>query len=618
MATVHELSNEPVRKIHGKVQIIYSSPFLDEQITPSASTQNRSIDLSEVTDSIEETAYKWFSLFDNKLDGTYHPRPGTYDKGTASVGWWGTILSDGSGNLSPVEYLTLYFDNPRPIFALSVYGDDKADVYPVNFTITCYNQYGTNIYSTAVTNNDSVDWSLQDLNIIDVKSMSLVVSKINKPNHVVRVTEFYNSVRKEYLDDKIRSIDLLEEIHPASGSIPLGEISANEIDVVLDNFDGEFEAGSTGSGIRNFLKKNRKVVAYLGIEDENGDTQWQVLGTFWTTKWNVPRGKTIASFTARDTLELMRFREYKTCALIQANKTLYDAFYDVLLDFGLDFGNFYIDPTLQSIIIPKYWLGRMSFRDALKTLASMANIQVYVTRNDVIKVVQPTPTTNVQQTFAVSTNLYDYSNPSIWDEQVNTVNVNVKQLTLQTSQEILKDETSITLANQEEKTLELFYNTMPINNVNTPTFSGASGISIQEINYYSWGIILTIKNTSGSQQTITSIQATGQPYVIEDVSIITASDTDSVDEHGIISIDVNSNYIQTTSYAQTLATALVTEYKNTRLDIDLENRGDIALILEDKIQVQLEETGEYEDYYVKRQELNYYGALRSRTEGRKI
>ncbi|HHV41481.1 MAG TPA: hypothetical protein GXX72_01345 [Clostridiaceae bacterium] len=68
-----------------------------------------------------------------------------------------------------------------------------------------------------------------------------------------------------YFDDII-SINLLEEREVSQGSLPVGNISANEIDIRLNNESRKFDAGNRQSPLYQLLKANRRIKAWLGAD----------------------------------------------------------------------------------------------------------------------------------------------------------------------------------------------------------------------------------------------------------------------------------------------------------------------------------------------------------------
>ena len=80
----------------------------------------------------------------------------------------------------------------------------------------------------------------------------------------------------------------MEEKEVSQGSLPIGNISSNEIDIKLNNKNRKFDAGNTQSSLYGLLKANRKIKAWIGIEQDGGAKELVPLGVFWSGDWKAP------------------------------------------------------------------------------------------------------------------------------------------------------------------------------------------------------------------------------------------------------------------------------------------------------------------------------------------
>ncbi|HUM45128.1 MAG TPA: hypothetical protein PKI14_19450, partial [Fervidobacterium sp.] len=55
----------------------------------------------------------------------------------------------------------------------------------------------------------------------------------------------------------------------SQGSLPVGNISSNEITLALNNEDKKFDIDNEQSPLKNLLKPNRRIQAWLGTETSN-------------------------------------------------------------------------------------------------------------------------------------------------------------------------------------------------------------------------------------------------------------------------------------------------------------------------------------------------------------
>ncbi|MBX5464304.1 MAG: hypothetical protein IRZ26_01970 [Clostridia bacterium] len=183
-----------------------------------------------------------------------------------------------------------------------------------------------------------------------------------------------------YLSGDVVEIKLLEEREASQGSLPVGNITANEISVRLANEGGKFDPTNQQSPLWGLLKPNRRIRAWLGISGE-----WVPLGTFWSLDWDSPDDALEATVTARDRLELLRLSTY-TPGQAQQNVSLYTLAEQVLQDAGLQPGEYAIDTALQSVVVPWVWLSPTSHREALRIIAEAALAVVYADRDGKVRV----------------------------------------------------------------------------------------------------------------------------------------------------------------------------------------------------------------------------------------
>lgn len=109
--------------------------------------------------------------------------------------------------------------------------------------------------------------------------MTLEITKWSHAGRQAKILEFFTSIQETYEGDDILLVRLLEEREVSQGSLPVGNISANEIDIRLNNETRKFDAGNKQSPLYQTLKANRRIRAWLGVEVEGvwavfGDRTW--------------------------------------------------------------------------------------------------------------------------------------------------------------------------------------------------------------------------------------------------------------------------------------------------------------------------------------------------------
>ena len=141
--------------------------------TPLSSAVNFT-DASYVVEDV-----KYFTLFDNVLDGTYRPV-------TGYVGIWSSSLSDDNGVLT--EPIIFTAEETLSIPALSLIG--SAYAYPVAFTVQFYN--GDTLLHTLVETENNKPTYLGILpNLYNVTKIILTVTQISSANSVLKLYNAY-------------------------------------------------------------------------------------------------------------------------------------------------------------------------------------------------------------------------------------------------------------------------------------------------------------------------------------------------------------------------------------------------------------------------------------------
>jgi hypothetical protein len=618
LRNIHTVSDGDTRQIFGKVVITYSDIFLDASLAITASGGSGPYTKPENTANGRESVdRKLFSLYDNRLDGTYFPLDSAPD---ADNGWWSNTLSDGSGSFPPgtEPTVTISFE-PRPIFYLQVIGDDQTNNYPVDFTIRLYNDTDSLIHEATVVGNDLVRWR-QDLTIplTDIAKMELVIQKINMPNAGSKIMEFYTIVKEVYESDEIISINLLEEQVFEDRSLPIGNISSNEIDIVLDNVTGRFDPGNDTSTLHNVLKKNRRVQAWLGAEIVPGEIEWYSLGVFWTLDWNAPRDSTEVSFSARDRLELMRTSDFKGTQ-VMVDASMYSLAELVLMDYGLIPDQYVIDPSLRAMILPYAWFDRTTHRSALADIAIGALGRVYCDREGrvVVEAYQPQPYAMYEMTD--DTSIIRMSNPLKWSQIVNYTEVTSSPMVVQPEETVFTSgEDPITLLPDESKVEVLVYNKTPVTQALAPTFTADPSVTITKVDYYSWGVEVTFKNASAASQSVTQLVVRGRPLTVTGSRVLIAKDDVNIRDNGKQPNPMKHRFIQSAVRAQEIADSILATYKNPRFDAEVNSRGNPALCLGDRVTLPDYKNRRTQDYQVYRQKITWDGGLEATVQAQKL
>jgi len=270
------------RRVFARVEIDYTDLFIDQSLEVEVNEQANVSYPQQTADSVDQTTHKYACL-DGTWDlttGEYHLAPSADQLTQQQFGWWGAQFADQNGYFaSPYPTLTVRH-LPRPIRQLKVVGDTARVEYPVEFEVKLYGPDDTLLKTETVTDNDQVSWSKAlEPQVLDVAKQVLEITKWSLPGTCAKIIEFFTSIREVYETDDLISIRLLEEREASQGSLPVGNISSNEISLTLNNEDKKFDVDNENSPLKNLLKPNRRIQVWIGADIE---IRWeQLAGKTW-------------------------------------------------------------------------------------------------------------------------------------------------------------------------------------------------------------------------------------------------------------------------------------------------------------------------------------------------
>lgn len=172
-------------------------------VTYTVNQYNYATPLSSATSFVSEVSnvndVKYFTLHNNKLDGTYHLASG-------DAGLWGNVISDFNGVLS--EPFIINVEGISSMHSVRVVG--SAHCYPVDFTIDIYND-DTLVYTIIEEENSDVNYMYAFPKLLYATNYVVTITRISAPNNVAKVYNTYNPnyiVRNDKLTINNREITL--------------------------------------------------------------------------------------------------------------------------------------------------------------------------------------------------------------------------------------------------------------------------------------------------------------------------------------------------------------------------------------------------------------------------
>lgn len=283
------------------VEVTWGAGNVDDNVVITWNDINRINRTGQVINGVNASGNKWAYLHPGLIaDGSFYAMP---EKDTElQMGWYGTSrVSDGSGNFAVAPWLQVAHD-ARSYTAVTVAGDSGYNEYPVDFSLTFTHAGGPTVIN--VTGNTQLVYTAVFTSIKDVTALRLTVTKWSAASTIVKIAQLSGTLIELYKASDIVELSVLEETNSDTGVVPIGNVSANELDLSLMNTDRRFSYGNTDSAYNTSLKSGRKIRLWLGFvippwsTDATGDVPGYIVdtvngekiglmpyGIYWSKDW---------------------------------------------------------------------------------------------------------------------------------------------------------------------------------------------------------------------------------------------------------------------------------------------------------------------------------------------
>jgi hypothetical protein len=392
-----------------------------------------------------------------------------------------------------------------------------------------------------------------------------------------------NTVPYDFTEATVESIDLLEETF-AEGQTPLGAVSSNELVISLHNDSHQFSPRNISSPYYGKLLPNIRVDAYIGLKVAEGavaaeDTYEYVdLGTFYVSNWSAPTNSIMANVICNDRLFNI-FNAPMPQIPIQENINMSTMFAMLFNSLGLSSSDYTIDAISYGINIAA--LPQSSgdnIRDGMQQMAERALCNVFVPRNDNIRVLRNNNVEPASFTWTDSDMIIDADQPTDYANIFSQVEIGYhipfvgQQSNVLTIESIDIPTGGITLNN-------LFFSSV-VGAVENVSLIGATNSSISSMTIGARSISLTISN-DGISETV-AIAVSGRVVSTIDATY-TATDSTAQALIGNVKFPFDSEYIQSKEAAMESAYALLPLVTDPSAYITANSRGDPSIELTNSI-----------------------------------
>ncbi len=365
----------PTRKTTAKVsfEILDNEAYNDN--TPTVTSEAPISRINQLTNKIRNMSHK-YATFERdyfKLDGSFYipPKPG---EGDSELGWWSGDICDENGIFNPYQVLELNFTEEHNSMGLTITFDVLANEYASDFDIEVYRLDGTLIHTENVVGNNKPTYVLVH-GLDNYGKIKIIIKKWVRPYRRVRITEVDFGIIKDYEDDKLIKLNIIEEMNIISDKIP-----SNEIRFTIDNSNKEFNILNP-EGFYRFLKERQEVRAQIGVEVSENEFEFVPMGKYYLVDWQSDEGALTTTFIARDIFELLENIEYKSIT----NTNLYDLAEDILIKSNVE--NYYIDEELRNIPTSGF-IKPLNARKALQYLGIAGKAAIYQDRQGILQIKQ--------------------------------------------------------------------------------------------------------------------------------------------------------------------------------------------------------------------------------------
>lgn len=636
----HDHMQGDKRQVLARVTIDYTDPRVDQSTQITVSEQARISWPSQTADGLTKVPYMWASLDGSWLAGDMRrPMPDTaWLAARYQVGWWGQQLAGADGAFVAPYPTLVATHTPRAIHSIRVVGESMRGEYPTAFRIRLCDSGGVVLHEEVVANNTQMAWSMiLQSPIPDVASQELEIRAWSHPGRQAKIVEFFSSIQQAYESDELVSIRVLEEREISQGSLPVGNISANEILVRISNEDRRFDPDNDSSPLYGLIKPRRRIRAWLGAEVGEG-IEWVPMGTYWATEWDTPSDGLEATVRGLDRMEQLRTSTYSYSDVWQ-DMTAYALIEEILRDAGLSKDEYTIDPVLYDVVLPWAWMPVVSHREALRLAAEASMAVAYCDREGRVAVVRPAihletalGTYYMQGSpFAIEQaapagiygigpdDYYALRAPTAQAQVANEIVVTTQPRKIGAVGEAYRSAEPILVPAHSGVIVTAPYGEAPVIEAAAMLEDPPAGVTISSVSYYAWGAEIAISNSSDAAVAVI-LAITGRPLTVSGAEPVVARDLDSIDAIGLIRHEVPVNHlIQTPGQAQAIAEALLESAATPRRDVELDWRGNPALELGDVVSVMTDmDRGRQSAYTIIRQEIEWAGALGARLTGRRI
>lgn len=387
------------------------------------------------------------------------------------------------------------------------------------------------------------------------------------------------------------SFNLLEELGKDAEANPIGDVSANELDIKLFNDNGIFSPSNTESPYYGLMKAGVKVVVKMRASESS---DWDDLGTFYVNDWYAEVTGLQASVTCYDKMHSVISSPLPVLPVTK-NVLYRDAFAAFLKALGVQHD---VDASIAGAM--SWWYALSTSAETLKTLTNASMSAVFCDRHDTIKVLNTAVTKPVKETLTDGDQIISASITQSITRDYDGLDIVVNGAQLSDTVTLLDIKEHV-INPGTSKSGSVAFTYRPVTRVECAALDVASTlVDMTGYTYNTDNIEFSFRNDS-SAHLATAIRAYGR--VIETVKT-------TYEKNGTNPLVFDNAYAQTEDVIKVVRNMLFRFVASQLPVLSLNIRGNPKLLLGDKITVQSTKYNLLFTGMLQRASYTYDGSLR--------
>lgn len=301
----------------------FSDFNIDNSIAPSVYDPDRTSDEEQLSNGREISTYRWWNWDSFQWGDHLRSEEATSnEKGAMSNrlsfpdGSFPEFIGGMAGDSSVAGYtcasemvsypsFCITF-SPRTVSSLKAVFESVLEQWAVDFDIVVTQSDGTET-TFSVTENTTWRYTAGVSPILNAVGVCVIVKSWSKGDAKAKVLETFTSIQKAFSGDEIISFNVVEETEAKKTSSPIGNVTANSLNISFLNRNSEFDNDNSTSVLAGSVIENRRVKPFSKL---SGADDVLPFGEFYTKAWIVNNERQIASARCEDVLSLMGDKEY--------------------------------------------------------------------------------------------------------------------------------------------------------------------------------------------------------------------------------------------------------------------------------------------------------------------